>query len=150
MDKMETTIQACKAIEHGWIELNNRMAVLSAELQQLDKVRSDILHHIENTRFRKNQNFFVRLVESYKLIMALEELSIKRRAIKDEMGVIHSFASNLNTKHMATEYKERFSRAVDRAKEKDGLIGTEVYKSKEIDLEEDILTQVRNILKEIK
>ena len=46
MDNMETTIQACNSIEHGWEELNNRMAVLSAELQQLDKVRSDILHHI--------------------------------------------------------------------------------------------------------
>ena len=150
MDKLETTIQLCKSISHGWKQLDDRMAELSAELQQLDKVRSDILHHIENTRFRKNQNFFIRLVESYKLNLALEELAIKRRAIKDEMGVIHSFASNLNTKHMATEYKERLSRASQRAKEKDGLIGTEVYKAKELDLNDDILTQVRNILEEIK
>lgn len=150
MDNMEQTVQVCKAIAHGWKELDDRMALLSSELQQLDRVRSDILHHIENTRFRKNQGFFVRMVESYKLHMALEELAIKRRAIKDEMGVIHSFATNLNTKHMATEYKERLSRASQRAKEKDGLNGVEVYKAKELNLNEDILTQVRNILEEIK
>ena len=51
---------------------------------------------------------------------------------------------------MATEYKERLSRASQRAKEKDGLNGVEVYKAKELNLNEDILTQVRNILEEIK
>ena len=55
MDNMERTVQVCKAIAHGWKELDDRMALLSAELQQLDRVRSDILHHIENTRFRKSQ-----------------------------------------------------------------------------------------------
>ncbi|MGL5717119.1 MAG: hypothetical protein ACRCX2_29145 [Paraclostridium sp.] len=85
----------CKAkelaleLESVVLRIQDEFKESTKELQRLDLMKEDVLHHMENNNFNANQG--------YKYAKALQVISKERRIVKNEYVVLHSLNQRIES-----------------------------------------------------
>ena len=121
-----------KIAEHG--------KSLNQELSLLDNCRNDIIHLIENAEVTQSK--------SYNIMKALQLLSIERRTVKNEVEIMQSVIAKTSAiQPQIVDLMERKEREYEK-KIKLTTMGMESYKSRNLDLDGNILQQVKDLIED--
>lgn len=121
-----------KIAEHG--------KSLNQELSLLDNCRNDIIHLIENAEVTQSK--------SYNIMKALQLLSIERRTVKNEVEIMQSVIAKTSAiQPQIVDLIERKEREYEK-KIKLTTMGMESYKSRNLDLDGNILQQVKDLIED--
>lgn len=121
-----------KIAEHG--------KSLNQELSLLDNCRNDIIHLIENAEVTQSK--------SYNIMKAFQLLSIERRAVKNEVEIMQSVIAKTSAiQPQIVDLIERKEREYEK-KIKLTTMGMESYKSRNLDLDGNILQQVKDLIED--
>ena len=121
-----------KIAEHG--------KSLNQELSLLDNCRNDIIHLIENAEVTQSK--------SYNIMKAFQLLSVERRAVKNEVEIMQSVGAKTSTiQPQIVDLIERKEREYEK-KIKLTTMGMESYKSRNLDLDGNILQQVKDLIED--
>ena len=121
-----------KIAEHG--------KSLNQELSLLDNCRNDIIHLIENAEVTQSK--------SYNIMKALQLLSIERRTVKNEVEIMQSVIAKTSAiQPQIVDLIERKEREYEK-KIKLTTMGMESYKSRNLDLDGNILQQVKELIED--
>ena len=121
-----------KIAEHG--------KSLNQELSLLDNCRNDIIHLIENAEVTQSK--------SYNIMKAFQLLSVERRTVKNEVEIMQSVGAKTSTiQPQIVDLIERKEREYEK-KVKLSNMGMDSYKSRNLDLEGNILQQVKDLIED--
>lgn len=121
-----------KIAEHG--------KSLNQELSLLDNCRNDIIHLIENAEVTQSK--------SYNIMKAFQLLSIERRTVKNEVEIMQSVIAKTSAiQPQIVDLIERKEREYEK-KIKLTTMGMESYKSRNLDLDGNILQQVKDLIED--
>ena len=121
-----------KIAEHG--------KSLNQELSLLDNCRNDIIHLIENAEVTQSK--------SYNIMKAFQLLSIERRTVKNEVEIMQSVIAKTSAiQPQIVDLMERKEREYEK-KIKLTTMGMESYKSRNLDLDGNILQQVKDLIED--
>lgn len=121
-----------KITEHG--------KSLNQELSLFDNCRNDIIHLIENAEVTQSK--------SYNIMKALQLLSIERRTVKNEVEIMQSVIAKTSAiQPQIVDLIERKEREYEK-KIKLTTMGMESYKSRNLDLDGNILQQVKELIED--
>lgn len=121
-----------KIAEHG--------KSLNQELSLLDNCRNDIIHLIENAEVTQSK--------SYNIMKAFQLLSIERRTVKNEVEIMQSVIAKTSAiQPQIVDLVERKEREYEK-KIKLTTMGMESYKSRNLDLDGNILQQVKDLIED--
>lgn len=139
MAKELTIVEILEGLSDLHQQLVKRRGILEDKLSMLDKMEQDILHLIEGSSFTAGQ--------SYNYCASLKLIRNERRTVKLELDMtISIFESDMHRHkdYYQSKYNTVFTKdAINCKKQEKGI---ENYNSRELDLDRNILEQVKFIL----
>ena len=141
LTKELTTVDILEGLSDLHQQLIDRRKILEDKISKLDRMEQDILHLIEGSDS-------ITTGQSYNYVKSLKLIREERRQVKNEKDLLISIFDSEMHKHRdyyKSKYNSAFTKdAIECKKQEKGI---DNYNARELDLDRNILEQVKFILK---